>query len=108
MKPKTRPNMAGAALAVLVALCLLVGCDQTAKKQPDDAKPEAGTWAIIPAASSSSENTSIGLPIYSVWRLNTKTGALEFCDHNPGGMVVKGTVTLESLTCTAPVLPPVP
>jgi hypothetical protein len=43
--------------------------------------------------------------LFSAWRLNSQTGALEFCTYDPGGVVLGTAPTKETLLCTAPVKP---
>ncbi|HVZ27902.1 MAG TPA: hypothetical protein VG798_04525 [Rhizomicrobium sp.] len=61
---------------------------------------------VVPAASGpypgiNRNNTTL----FSAWRLNSQTGALEFCTYDPGGVVVGTGVSKETLLCTAPVKP---
>jgi hypothetical protein len=82
----------------------LAGCNQPARQQANDAKQDVPQWIVVPASTSpytaGNPNNS---PLYSAWRVNTKTGALEICYYDPGGTVIGATVTPEKLTCSKPV-----
>jgi hypothetical protein len=56
----------------------LFGCDQQHQQaEPAQPAPELGRWTVIPA--SNEPVLRFGDRVFSAWRLDTKTGALEFC-----------------------------
>jgi hypothetical protein len=73
----------------LAASLVLMGCEKSADKAP---APEIGRWVVVQAP------TVPDAPLAgrAAWRIDTITGALEFCEHTPG-----------NLTCTDPVPVPV-
>jgi hypothetical protein len=87
-----------------IALALsMVGCNAKAPAPgQQSAPPEPPRWTITPVAS---EPMPVGGSHYwSAWRLDTKTGALEFCTFIEGDPVAKTAAqALEHLDCTAPV-----
>jgi hypothetical protein len=97
----TRRHVAGF-IAVSV---LLSGCGQPQHEfRASSPAPELGRWIIIPAEheppSLSAERS------WSVWRLDTKTGALDFCSYTtqlvPAG---NGTMSPDIFTCSQPKQP---
>jgi hypothetical protein len=56
---------------------------------------------IVPASSQPfNGGIQTKIPIYSAWRVDTQTGALEFCQYNPGGTPKpNGTFMQGSVVC---------
>ncbi len=95
----------GRILATAAAFIALNGCSRPENKS-NVASAHGGAWVVVPAASGpypgiNRNNTTL----FSAWRLNSQTGALEFCTYDPGGVVVGTGVSKETLLCTAPVKP---
>lgn len=68
-----------AAWGILVVALSLAGCDQPPKPTPEPpANSEFGRFTVIPAGTSASGQAF-------AWRLDTKTGGLDFCAYDPGG-----------------------
>jgi hypothetical protein len=66
-----------------IPLLAVVGCDQ----HRDDAQV-VGTWTILPAVIAGAEARSTITPTRSyVWRLNTRTGALQLCQYQDPSVV---------------------
>ena len=59
----------------LVVILVLAGCEKPAGKLP----PEIGRWAVVPAPSV----PDAPLATRAAWRIDTVTGALEYCDYAP-------------------------
>src|SRR5262249_20700806 len=73
---------------VLLAGVLLAGCSDPSPKpgpQPLPANTEFGRWVIVPASNEPLSNGTGRQPTYGAWRLDTKTGDLEFCSYYAGG-----------------------
>jgi hypothetical protein len=83
----------------IAAFLLLAACDKSAPpaNASKAAQSEFGRWAIVPAGSN--EKTP-NFEAWSAWRLDTKTGSLEFCTYS----IATGTTgkPLEGLGCTQP------
>lgn len=60
---------------------------------------EIGKFVIMPAGHTPLTDKNPPA-LFSAWRLNTETGALEFCTYDSGGMVIGNRVTAELLKCT--------
>jgi hypothetical protein len=95
----------GLILVAAAAFAVLTGCDREGGKT-SGASSGNGPWVIVPAGTGpypgiNRNNTTL----FSAWRLNSQTGALEFCTYDPGGVVVGTGVSKETLLCTAPVKP---
>src|SRR5262249_13919596 len=58
----------------------------------DSPQPNIGRWTLIPVGNNGTD--------YFAWRLDTQTGYLEFCAYNPGGQMINGVPTSQSLLCT--------
>lgn len=74
--------------AALMAALVLTSCDQQRKSTtaPLPANSEFGRWVVVPAASEPYlAGNPKNIPLFSAWRLDTKTGALEMCNYDPGG-----------------------
>lgn len=82
------------------ALVVLVGCDKQPETAPTSAPPansEFGRWIVVPAGA------PIGDGQYretNAWRLDTKTGALEFCTYTEA--IVPTTPPTDVLECSQP------
>jgi hypothetical protein len=92
--------------AILAAFLSMNGCGKMDNKTSAPLSASNGPWVVVPAASGpyagvNRNNTTL----FSAWRLNSQTGALEFCTYDPGGVVLGTTPTKETLLCTAPVKP---
>lgn len=84
------------ALKITPLLLLLLGCrPQAEKATPVDTGP--GRWMVISA--SGAETKRAGFEASSAWRLDTKTGDLEFCTY---WLLGAGGRPIESIDCTAP------
>jgi hypothetical protein len=95
----------GRILAVAACLGLIAGCGRGDKFKGQTAS-QPGPWTLVPAASNPYVGTNRNsAALFSAWRLNSQTGALEFCTYDQGGIVVGTTVTPEKLACSAPVKP---
>jgi hypothetical protein len=82
------------------AALVLFGCEPQKQeaKSPPPANSELGRWVVIPAASQPyTAGNPQNIPLFSAWRLDTKTGALEMCNYDPGGESVN---IAESLACS--------
>ena len=88
----------GWAMLALGATALLAGCDQSNHPPPPTppAAAEIGRWTVVPAANAPERGA---LEIFSAWRLDTKTGDLEFCTYG-AGTFAPGTKPGELLQCT--------
>jgi hypothetical protein len=101
-----------AKLALIFALGL-GGCDQPASKeqppQPLPANSEFGRWTVVPAStvpdtSAGVKGTLAGSKIWPAWRLDTKTGDLEFCTYGViENLLDSNKPPIETLTCSTPV-----
>jgi outer membrane biogenesis lipoprotein LolB len=80
------------AFASVAALILLAACGNR----------EPGRWIIVPATSTPYAGEPDNRRLYSAWRLDTQTGALEFCEYDSASQLP------ESLACTKPVTAPAP
>src|SRR5580658_1844211 len=71
--------------AILVTLSLLAGCDQKTSDEhtPAPEPNEIGRWLVVPA--SNVPLAKDGQNYWTAWRMDTKTGDLEFCIYDPGG-----------------------
>lgn len=71
----------------LLFLLLVASCDQSPKPQAQQESPTpVGRWAIIGAAHPPTDRDGELTP--AVWRLDTKTGRLDYCvDDGPNGIV---------------------
>ena len=104
MKITKRIERIAPPIIALFLICCGCGPRQPGHEQGERAKPNAPQWIVVPASTSPyTAGNSNNTPLYSAWRLNTKTGALEFCYYDPGGTVTGTAVTPEKLTCSMPV-----
>jgi hypothetical protein len=91
---------------VLVIALSLMGCDKLASKEvspPPAASSDFGRWIVVPA--SNEPTTLSGSTFWSAWRLDTKTGDLEFCSYTPheealAGGAVSGATAHDILGCS--------
>src|SRR5438309_947605 len=67
----------GRTTAAVFCLALLSGWEQQQQKAPP-ANAGFGRWMILSAGQDTKDPNSMG---WAVWRLDTKTGDLEFCSH---------------------------
>lgn len=78
-----------ACFVVVAATVSLAACDQPAEQTrgvPPPANSEFGRWVVVPASSQPYlAGDPKNVPLYSAWRLDTKTGSLEMCSYDPGG-----------------------
>ena len=78
----------------------LVGCDRPSATVAKPEQPDVGRWVITPAGSEK-DATYTG---WNVWRLDTKTGTLDFCTDAQFN-TVGTTPAHEMFTCTQPSKP---
>jgi hypothetical protein len=63
----------------LIVTSFVVGCGPAKHAPSHNALPEAGRWMIVAVPAGVDVPRSLGRTPAAVWRLNTQTGALEFC-----------------------------
>jgi hypothetical protein len=88
----------GAFLALVIASAL-IGPVSRAEMPPS----EVGRWAVVPAQN---HRMPPSMEYWNAWRLDTKTGDLEFCGYVAGGedaVGPDGLISKQSLTCSKPV-----
>ncbi len=81
----------------LVSVVFITGCDHPASTsaQTPPAPPanaEFGRWAVVPVAEKTKEP---GVEMWNAWRLDTKTGDLEFCSYTVSTVGERPTETTE-------------
>lgn len=64
-----------------------------------DPQREVGKFIIVPAGHTPLTENGNPPTLFSVWRLNTETGALEFCIYDSGGYMLGKSLAPESLKC---------
>ena len=85
--------------ATIGVLCLaLSGCGQPVAKEEPPANPGFGRWMILPAGQHTRDSD---LMSWAVWRLDTKTGDLEFCSHEL--IAPERRTPIETGSCQAPI-----
>ena len=94
----------GVLIAVMPVIALLAGCDQPASKEMPPATPPAannefGRW-MVAAASTGPQRDEVGAEIWSAWRLDTKTGDLEFCTYRYKEQPTGSQIPAEDIGCT--------
>jgi hypothetical protein len=88
-------------LLALVGVVALAGCDQSTPIKFEKAeKTEIGRWKIVAAGNDEKDKNYEG---WNAWRLDTKTGALEFCTYS---LITGGNgMPNQSLLCSNPNTP---
>jgi hypothetical protein len=88
-------------IALLIALGL-GGCDQPVSKElpppPLPANSEFGRWTVVPA--SNAPDIDKNGKVWSAWRLDTKTGDLEFCTYVFSESLDPNKMPIEQLICS--------
>jgi hypothetical protein len=73
---------------MIVSCAALAACNQTPVNAPKSDEPPTGRWQIVAAPEGAEVfGTVVGLPPSkhaAVWRLDTQSGALEFCYEDGG------------------------
>ncbi|MEA3198523.1 MAG: hypothetical protein QOF32_2575 [Gammaproteobacteria bacterium] len=76
---------------------------ETISRNAPGAAERSFRWNIVAAVSAGTPIAPLKMPLFSVWRIDRESGALEFCAYDPGDAPVADSKPLpKRLACTEP------